>query len=128
MRLSSAIARPACLVSPQVNKRIRDPGDRPGIIFGGAEVPSGSKALGVFLQMLGQKQVSAQRLQNKLPGTVAEGFRMRQARPPESPDEIRDQLIAGPVSSTYNIACPRRPGDTVPLMASGEKNESRYAW
>ena len=120
-----AIETPRGAASPQPFQLIGDPRDRFGVRLGGAEVPGRCETSGIFRESLRKHKVSAKRLEDELPRPDG-GRASNQARSTceESPEEVRDELVACPIAATDRIAgASTREGDA--MIFDGCRREER---
>src|SRR6188474_2911267 len=104
-RVLVGILDPFRSVTPRLREPVRDPRHRLRIVVNRTEVPPGGKARGIVRQSLGEQEVSTQRLEHELPWTDGIGISDQTGLfCEEGSDQIRNQLIARPVTTADGIA------------------------
>ena len=100
-----------------------DPLDGASVLVAGSEVPRAGKLWTVLMKFFRERQISAQRFQDVLPGSGCHGIaNLQRRRGFECAHDVGDQAISGPVAAADDIAGARCGyGDSVLRVTSGRK-------
>src|SRR5215467_3561624 len=108
-----SVALPRCAIPPRLRQFVCDPRHGLGVCASRTKVPTTGEAGSVLSESLGEHQISAQRLNDELPG--ADGGRVTYwagVALEKRPHEVGNELIAGPITTA----------DSVPGASSGNSD------
>src|SRR5262249_23769595 len=118
VRMRGLVQGPRSLLAPQLRDAVCEPRNRSSIGVHWAKVPGGCVFSGILREALSKHKIATKRFKDELPWTDGErvsnhaGFSGKKGA-----HQIRDELIARPISSTDGVArAGRTKGDTMVLM------------
>ena len=108
VRVRALVERPAQLRRPQLGDPLDQPADRPRVLLGRAEVPSG-RVLGRVPQRLREHEVAAQRVEHVLPRADRVGVaNARRLAGERRAHDVGHEPVLAPVAAADHVAGARR--------------------
>src|SRR6266481_1736690 len=116
MRVGGLVLVPRGVTSPGVTQIICNPRNRLSVVVGRSKIPSRGKFGRILCQTLSEHQIATQGLQHELPRPRGERIPNRTGFfGKKGPNQVWNQLIAGPVTASDGVSGARGPQRDVML-------------